>query len=129
MYGVETLKEFDDVLRLKEILHTILNIINEAKPSVVVTHSLDIEKLLKKDLERITEFKAIIKLATIQTHRLYLEAKTTGWEKKILGRVTKAQKLKLIKNGYEVELDGVFAGDLADAIILGEAVAHKRIYV
>jgi uncharacterized protein (UPF0335 family) len=126
---LETLKEFDDVLRLKEVFNLMNEIIISTQTSVVVTHSLEIEKILKKDLERITEFKAMIKLATIQTHRLYLEAKTTGWEKKILGRVTKAQKLKLIRDGYEIELDGVFAGDLADAIILGEAVAHKRIYV
>lgn len=128
-YGIEQYREFDDVLRMKEIFNLVKDIISKTQPSVIVTHSLDIEKTLKKDLERITEAKAMIKLACLETKRLYLEAKTTGWEKKILGRVTKAQKLKLIRDGYDIDLESVFAGDMADAIILGEAVAHKRIYV
>jgi len=128
-YGVETFREFDEVLRLKEVFNLVTEIIGSTKTHVVVTHSLDVEKLLKKDLERLTEFKAMIKLSTIQTQRLYLEAKTTGWEKKILGRVTKARKLQLVHDGYDVQLDGVHAENIADAIILGEAVAHKRIHV
>ena len=128
-YGVETFREFDEVLRLKEVFNLIKEIISITLSNVVVTHSLEVEKLLKKDLERLTEFKAMIKLATLETHRLYLEARTMGWEKKILGRVTKARKLQLVHDGYDIQLDGVHAENIADAIILGEAVAHKRIYV
>lgn len=123
-------KEFDSVLRMKEIYTTINDLIKENQPSVVVTHSLDIQKIMKKNLERITEQKAMIKLACIQNKVLYLEARTSGWEKYIFdGKVTLSKKKEILKE-YDFQPNFIdFPSDIADAIILGEAVAHKRIHV
>jgi hypothetical protein len=127
------LTEFDDVLRIKQIYHFICALIEEHKPSVVVTHDVKIQKVLKKDLEKICDMRISIKLACLENKVLYLEARTYGWEKYIVGgNVTNKKKTEILKNGYGINFTGwgaLYGNEMADAIILGEAIAHKRIHV
>ena len=131
-YNVITLNEYDSVLRMKEVYDKLNFVIKKIEPSIVVTHSIELGSVMKKDLERLSEIKALIKLACIENKVVYIEARTVGWEKKILGRITKANKLKLLKEGYDIDLRFVdmapYEESIADAIILGEAIAHRRLY-
>lgn len=127
---VRYFSEYDNVLRVKEMYQVIRDLVFQYKPSVVITHSLEIQTVLKRDLERMTELRSMIKLVSIELKCLYLEARTNGWEKYIMnGRTTKARKTKIIKEAYNLDfdLDLVYVHEITDAIILGEAVAHKRL--
>jgi hypothetical protein len=130
--NIITLKEFDSVLRIKEIYKNICDLILKFEPSVVVTHSLEVQKILKKDLEKITEMKTAIKLACIELKVLYLEAKTSGWEKYILeGKVTSNKKKVFLATKYGfmyVSINKNHCDEIANSVILGEAVAHKRLH-
>ncbi|NCU42439.1 MAG: hypothetical protein EOM19_07030 [Candidatus Moranbacteria bacterium] len=136
-----TLKEvrfirFDDFNQsniFKKAYETVVNYLSENVVSVVVTHKLNTKKILKKEIQRISEMRAIIQLACAEKKVFVVEPKTDGWEAYITkGRNTFAKKRDIVENGYDIDLSSICKNEdeykvLVDTIVLGEALANKRL--
>ena len=130
------LKSYDDKTQLKEIYDFIKLICKQYEIGILVSRLIHIEKVKKKDLRKIFEIRAIIKLASIEMKTLYFEPKLDGWERYITsGKNTLKKKLEIVNKRYDINLvydeNNFFNGEqeIANAIILGEAIAHKRVVV
>jgi len=125
-YGKIELKGDSGLKRLLEWENKVADLIVKYSPTFLLTHLLDTEYMMKKDIERIVEIRTILQLVSEKHSVIYMEFKTSGWEKRIVGRATNLRKLRLVNNGYEIEIDDV---EIANAIILCEGVAHKKLQV
>ena len=111
------------------------DLIIEHRVGVVATNKVAVEDYKKKDVRKIFEMRAIIELVCNQNKVVYIEQWTNGWERYITnGRNTARKKIEIVNKGYGLDLkfdDNLLIGqqDLADAIILGEAIAHRRLFV
>ena len=128
--------EYDEYKRTKEWYDFVTNLVKQHEIGILTTHWVDLKRFKKKELEKIISVKTILQLVAIEQKVVYLEAKTSGWEKYITnGKPTNRNKIKIVNEGYGLDLSinylNVHKGqqDIADAIILCEAVAHGRIYV
>ncbi len=132
---IKPFKEFESYKRKGEIYKMLLSLIAEYKIGIIVTNKVDVEDYKKKDVRKIFEMRAIIELACNQNNVVYIEQRTNGWERYITnGRNTARKKIEIVNKGYDLNLkfdDNLLIGqqDLADAIILGEAIAHRRLFV
>lgn len=96
---------------------------------IVVSNEIDIKDLNKQEIEKISEFKSLIKTSAIKNNAIYAEFRTYGWEKRILfNRITPKQKIDTINFAYDIELN-IKNVEIANAIILGEGVAHNRLQI
>jgi len=131
LYGKELIRSTDDTLRLLEIERILADMIYKHKPNFVLTHLLDKERVMKKDLEKIVEIRTILKMTCEKMNVFYSEFKTSGWELKITGGKPSArQKLDLINDGYKLfENEEIQDIEIANAVILAEGVAHKRLHI
>lgn len=127
--------EFDEYKRLKEWYDYLNDIVKKHNVGMITTHWVDLKKVQKKDLQKIIQVKTIVQLVAIENKVIYLEAKMDGWEKYITnGKPNNRAKIKIVNEGYGLDLSinylNIHQGqqDIADAIILGEAVAHGRIH-
>ena len=125
-YGKVVLRETSEMKRLLEWENQVEELILKYRPTFLLTHLIDTNYVMKKDLVRLVEIKTILKRVSEKNKAIYMEYKTDGWEEKIIGRVTDLRKLTFINKGYELELDDV---EIANAIILAEGVAHKRLQI
>ena len=132
---IKPFKEFESHKRKGEIYQMLTNLVVEYQVGVVVTHKVDVDDYKKKDVRKIFEMRAIIELVCNQNKVVYIEQGTNGWERYITnGRNTAKRKIDIVNKGYNLNLkydDNFLIGqqDLADAIILGEAIAHRRLFV
>ena len=129
------IEDFDEQKRMKRWFEYVSHLIHAYSIGVVVMHKIS-DKLTKTQIERVSKVQAIVQLACYENKVVFLPTKTNGWEKYITsGKNTLKKKLDIVNKGYDLELvynkDNFKLGfqDIADAIILGEAVAHKRIHV
>lgn len=134
-YDTINFVEFEQHKRMKELFDKLKSIILDRKIGVVITKDIDLKTIKKDELKRIFEVRAIIQLATAECKAFYYEPKSDGWELYITqGRNTLRKKLEIVNKGYELELvfnkTSFYNGqqEIADAIILGEAVAHGRLH-
>jgi hypothetical protein len=126
-YGKNYFTQDTPSKRLVELYNVIDNLIQEFRPQFILTHLIDKERTMKKDLERIVEVRTILRLVCENENILYNEFKTSGWEKRITdNKPTVARKLRLINDGYELDIDDI---EVANAIILGEGVAWNRLHI
>lgn len=129
-------KDYREELKLKAIYDELGNVIVKNKIDIVIAHLIDLNKVMKKDLQKIIEMRAIIQLLCANFGVIYKEFKTNGWEYYITnGRNTMYKKAQVVNKAYDIKLsydkDNFKKGqqEIADAIILGEAVAHKRLQI
>jgi len=126
-WGSVKLTEPKESKRLLEWEQIVVDMVHDLKPQFLLTHLLDKERIMKKDLERIIEIRTILKLVSEKNNVMYNEFKTSGWEKRITNnRATDKKKIKIIRDGYDIEIDDV---EVANAIILAEGVAHNRLQI
>lgn len=96
---------------------------------IVLTNLIDYEEQPKKEIQKLSEFQTIIKLSALKNNALYTEFRTYGWEKRLLfNRITAKQKVETVNFGYDIDLKRNQVG-IANAIILGEGVAHNRLQI
>jgi hypothetical protein len=121
---------------LYEYYQKISEVIKQNNIGVVAVHKLDESKIMKRHLKLMYGIRTAIQFACIENKSFRIEVKTDGWEKYITnGRNTLKKKVDIVNKGYGINLkfnlDNYKDGqqELADAIILGEGVAHKRIYI
>lgn len=129
--GKVKLKEAHELRRLIEWKEQVADLIKKYKPQFLLTHLLDTEYMMKKDIERVVEVRTILKLVSEEEHAIYMEYKTEGWEQKIIGRLTNNRKITFVNEAYDLvgtEYQ-VFDVEVANAVILAEGVAHKRLQV
>ncbi len=131
-----TFKDFEERKIVKHIYDEIAKNIDEYKVGVVLTHAIEMSDVSKKKLKAISSQRAIIQLACFDSKVAYIEVRTDGWEQYITsGRNTLKRKLDIINKGYGLELKynkkNFLKGEqeIADAIILGEAMAHGRLHL
>lgn len=138
LFEIDTIyyNTYREDLRLKMIYDKLSDIVKCQKIDILATHMVDYKKYMKKELRKIFEIRAILQLVCANYGVIYTEFKTDGWEYYITkGRNTPKKKLDIINKYYELDLeynkDNFKDGkqDLADAIILGEGVAHKRLQI
>ena len=129
------IEDFDEQKRMKRWFEYVSHLIHTYSIGVVVMHKIS-DKLTKTQIERVSKVQAIIQLACYENKVVFLTPKTDGWERYITGgKNTLKKKLEIVNKGYDMNLvydkNNFKVGfqDIADAIILGEAVAHKRIHV
>lgn len=130
LYGVKNIdyKLFisDTLLEIEKVIK---DLIIEHKVDFVLMQMLDEKKFIKKDFEKIVEYRTIIHLTSLRNKVSFVEFKTSGWEKRLLMNImTKKRKIDTINFGYELNLTTNDEG-IADAIILGEGVAHNRLQI
>ena len=126
-YGKHALGATNENRRLVEWKRLIDGLIETCNPSFVLTHLLDKERMMKKDIEKIVEIRTVTKIAVEEKRKLYAEFKTDGWEWRIVGkRPTAKRKLELVNRDYDIGLRDV---DVADAIILCEGVAWQKLQI
>lgn len=129
------IEDFQEQKRMKRWFEYVSHLIHTYSIGVVVMHEIS-DKLSKKQIERVSKVQAIIQLACYENKVVFLTPKTDGWERYITsGKNTLKKKLEIVNKGYDMNLvydkNNFKVGfqDIADAIILGEAIAHKRIHV
>lgn len=129
------IEDFDEQKRMKRWFEYVSHLIHAYSIGVVVMHEIS-DKLTKKQIERISKVQAIVQLACYENKVVFLPIKSNGWERYITnGKNTLKKKLEIVNKGYGMNLvynkDNFKLGfqDIADAIILGESVAHKRIHI
>lgn len=114
---------------LNEVYDIVSNLISKYKVDVVLSNLIDIIKYSKKELVDIVRNKTMIEYVSNDLGCLYVEFKTFGWEKRILNNViTSNNKVNTINRGYRLDLRNEQVA-IADAIILGEGVAHNRLQI
>lgn len=128
--------EFEPHKQIYEFYNHILYLLETHHIGIIVVKELDINHIKKKHLESYYNYRGVLKLLSGQMGIIYLEAKLDGWELYITGgKSTDKKKLKIVNDGYQLPFapnnddyryDDV---EIANAIILGEAVAHGRIHV
>lgn len=125
--GSIKLTETNENKRLLEWEQTVQAMIDYHKPTFILTHLLNKERTLKRDIKRIVEIRTILRLLSEKNKIIYAEFKTSGWEKRITDlKPTNRRKLKLMNDGYGLELTDV---EIANAIILAEGVAWNRLQI
>ena len=129
------IEDFDEQKRMKRWFEYVSHLIHAYAIGVVVMHKIS-DKLTKTQIERVSKVQAIIQLACYENKVVFLTPKTDGWERYITsGKNTLKKKLEIVNKGYDMNLvydkNNFKVGfqDIADAIILGETIAHKRIHV
>lgn len=129
-------KEYNPYKQTKEIYDYLLDIIEQYQIGIIVIKKVDIRNIKKEHLYLHFKIRSIIELLVAQKNLIYNESKIDGWELYIThGKNTTKRKLKIVNEGYDVwfdENEKNFLFDdveIANAIILGEAVAHRRIHV
>lgn len=129
--GKVKLKEAHEMKRLVEWKEQVVDLIKKYKPQFLLTHLLDTEYMMKKDMERVVEIRTILKLVSEEENAIYMEYKTEGWEAKIIGRITNNRKINFVNEAYELKGSDlqVFDVEVANAVILAEGVAFKRLQV
>jgi len=120
--------------RLLEIKGHINYLIDEYKPTTVITHLLDLSHVNKLEIERIVQVKTIIRLTCIE-HKptiMYYEFRTYGWELRITNKrvlngreASPSAKIKIAQE-YDKLIKDIH---VANAVILGEGVAHTRLQI
>jgi hypothetical protein len=125
-YDKINLKGENELKRLVEWEGKVQEIIDSHSPTFLITHLLDFEYMMKKDLVKAVEVKTILQLVSEKNRVIYSEFKTDGWEKRIIGRITNARKIKFVNKSYDIKIDDV---EIANAIILAEGVAHDRLQI
>lgn len=114
---------------LLEIYDKVKYLIEQYKIDIVLTQLLNSKLAIKEEYEKLVEMRTCIKLCALHNKSLFSEFKTDGWEQRILyKRVTNSNKLQIINTGYRIELLKTQIG-IANAIILGEGVAHNRLQI
>jgi hypothetical protein len=128
-YGKVSIRSLDDMKRVLEIERILADLIQQFRPNFVLTHLLDRERVMKKDIEKIVEIRTILKLVCEKMNVVYSEFQTSGWELKITNsKPTAYQKLKLLNEGYKLEGNETVEDiEVANAIILAEGVAYQRL--
>lgn len=113
--------------RIMEIWEKVEELLEEEKPTIVLTHLVDLRHTLKRDLEHIFQLKTIVRKLCFDKKILYTEFKSSGWEKRItnLKYPSKISKLA-IAHEYTPMIDRV---EVANALILAEGVAHGRLQI
>lgn len=129
--GKVKLTEAHELRRLVEWKEQVRDLIKKYKPQFLLTHLLDNKEMMKKDIERVVEIRTILKLVSEEENAIYMEYKTEGWEQKIIGRLTNNRKINFVNEAYDLKGSDlqVFDVEIANAIILGEGVAHQRLHV
>ena len=129
-------KDYREHLKLKAIYDELDDLLTLHQIDIVVAHLIDLNKVMKKHLQKIIEMRAIVKLLCANRGVIFKEFKTDGWEFYITrGRNTPKKKLDIVNEFYDIDLkynkDNFKDGqqEIADAIILGEGVAHKRLQI
>lgn len=112
-----------------EIYNFLTKTIKKESIDVVLSNEINLERYLKKDIIKLSEFRTILKLVSLLEKAVYVEFRTYGWEKRItFNKPTKKQKIDTINFGYDLDLS-MAQFDIANAIILGEGVAHNRLQI
>lgn len=134
-YHKKTLKEFgriffkskDENERINELWNGIAELLDEMKPTVVITQMINIDDYMKKDLVNIIPVKTVLRKLCLDRNIIYNEYRTKGWEKRITSMKVPSAKGKIrIAKEYSKMIDSV---ELADAIILGEGFCYNRLQV
>lgn len=126
-YGTIRHSQPSERKRLVEWEDMVISLIEDYRPTFLLTHLLNKERTMKKDIEKIVEVRTIMKLACAKHNVIYAEFKTSGWEKKITGsKPTTHRKLKLVNDSYDLDIQDI---EIANAIILAEGVAHNRLQI
>ena len=122
--------------QMYEFYKYIVDIIRNHEIGVLIVKKLHENGIMKIHLERYFNLRGILKLIASQEKMMYVEAKTDGWELYITkGKNTNKKKLDIVNKGYGLPFvdnkENFFTDDveIANAIILGEAMSRKRLQV
>lgn len=112
-----------------EIKHSVKSLIDEYGVDIVVSHLIDEKLYLKPLLIDMTIQKTMVEYTCLENNILYIEFQTYGWERRLTRNVvTNFQKVKIINRGYGLKLTKQ-DHEIANAIILGEGVAHNVLQI
>jgi hypothetical protein len=126
-YGFMVFNEKDENKRIEEMWHKISQLLKDKKPTFVLTQMLDLRYTKKEDLEKIIPIRTILRKLSLDNKAVYSEFRTYGWEKRITNMEKPSPKRKLdIARQYSENISMV---QTANAIILGESVAHGRLQI
>lgn len=126
-YGFMVFNEKDENKRIEEIWNKISQLLKDKKPTFVLTQMLDLRYTKKEDLEKIIPIRTILRKLSLDYKTVYSEFRTYGWEKRITNMEKPSPKRKLdIARQYSDKISMV---QIANAIILGESVAHGRLQI
>jgi len=128
--------EFKPYKQMFEFYKYFKDVLLKLRISILVVKRLDIRLIKKQDLAYFYKIRGILQMLCAELGIIYSEAKTDGWELYITkGKNTNKRKLELMNNGYETNYtsnDENFKFDdveVANAIILGEAISRGRLHV
>lgn len=129
-------KEYNPYHQTKELYDYLLNLVIEKEIGVIVIKKVDIRTVKKEHLHMHFKIRSIIELIVSQRNIIFNESKIDGWELYIThGKNTTKRKMLIVNKGYDTFFDKddknfLFDDvEIANAIILGEAVAHRRIHI
>ena len=124
-YGTCYYQEKDHSKRIVEIWDSIEELLDDIKPTIIVTQLLDLRYILKRDLEHILETRTILRKLCYDKNIMYNEFKVNGWTKRITETKKPSKKAKLkIAHEYSKLID---REEVADVIILNESVVWNRL--
>lgn len=128
--------DFQQYHQMNELHNYLAGLIEHYKVGIVVVKQIDVKDYKKEEIAYVYKVRGIIEAICGMLRLIYIEARTNGWEYYILnGKVTNKRKLKIVNDGYgtffsqdksNFILDDV---EIANAVILGEAMAHRRLHV
>lgn len=129
-YGHRSLEYKLDGSVLLDIQNHIKDLLEAFKIDIVLMKDIELEDYVKKDLEKMIEYQTTIHLTSLNNGVLFSRFRTYGWEKRLsyTNNLTNAEKIRIVNYGYGLELERDKV-DIADSIILGEAVAHNRLHI
>lgn len=131
-----TFNDFHENNQLNEIYYRIIEIVESFNIGIMIVKELDIKQIKKEELSYYYKIRAILQLVATQYNVIFIESRIDGWELYITkGKNTVKKKLEIVNNGYALPFTedeyNFYTDDVevANAIILGEAMAHKRIFI
>lgn len=126
-YGMVSFLRKDENERVDEIWNKVAMLLDRTQPTFVITHLLDLRYTPKKKFEKMVEIKTILRKMCLDRNIIYHEFRTYGWEKRITHMKKPSPKAKLdVAKEYDETINNV---NIANAIILGEGVAYKRLQI
>jgi hypothetical protein len=132
LYGANKLDSGNELEEKELIYNSIKMILKEHNIDIVAVKWVDYMHLKRKKALDLVSYRTLIKLACAELNVVYVELETYGWER-YLEEITAKDKISIIKQGYnikEVSNSKYVEKDfepIADCIMLGEALAHKRL--
>ena len=131
-YGNIEFESINESNKMLEFYDHLGFIMETHKVDIVVVKWFDYHRIKRKQAYDLISYRTVIKLVCSKLGVTYVEADTYGFEK-YMTEITKESKIDIINKAYGLYLKEdkeIIANDgeeIANTIMLGEAIAHQRI--